>query len=123
MNVLVIGAGGREHALVWALHKSPTVRQVFCALGNAGIAGLADCEDLNIKEVRALTHFIEEKGIGLTVIGPEAPLVDGLADELRAKGNEVVCSEVKEVKERSHEHFLFRLPESNAAKEVENCSG
>jgi phosphoribosylamine--glycine ligase len=87
MNVLVIGAGGREHALVWALHKSPTVRQVFCAPGNAGIAGLADCEDLNIKEVRALTHFIEKKGIGLTVIGPEAPLVDGLADELRAAGH------------------------------------
>jgi phosphoribosylamine--glycine ligase len=89
MNVLVIGAGGREHALVWALHKSPTVRLVFCAPGNAGIAGLADCEDLNIQDVPALTHFIEEKGVDLTVIGPEAPLVEGLADALRAGGHPV----------------------------------
>ena len=89
MNVLVIGSGGREHALVWALHKSPTVRQVFCAPGNAGIAGLADCVDINMKDVRGLLHFIETKGIGLTVIGPEAPLVDGLADDLRAAGHPV----------------------------------
>jgi phosphoribosylamine--glycine ligase len=57
MNVLVIGSGGREHALVWALHRSPTVRQVFCAPGNAGIARLAECADVNIKDVPALIAF------------------------------------------------------------------
>ena len=89
MNVLVIGSGGREHALVWALHKSPTVRQVFCAPGNAGIAALAECADVNIKDIPALLHFIEAKGIGLTVIGPEGPLVEGMADALRAAGHPV----------------------------------
>ncbi len=89
MNVLVIGSGGREHALVWALRKSPTVRQVYAAPGNAGSAGLADCLDVNTKEVRAVIQAIESKEIGLTVIGPEAPLVDGLADGLRAAGHPV----------------------------------
>jgi len=89
VNVLVIGSGGREHALVWALHKSPTVRQVFCAPGNAGIAALAECADVNIKDIPALLHFIEAKGVGLTVIGPEGPLVEGLADDLRSAGHPV----------------------------------
>jgi phosphoribosylamine--glycine ligase len=89
MNVLVIGSGGREQALVWALHRSPTVRQVFCAPGNAGIAGLAECSDLNVRDVRALLQFIEAKAVGLTVIGPEGPLVEGLADDLRAAGHPV----------------------------------
>lgn len=89
MNVLVIGSGGREHALVWALHRSPTVRQVFCAPGNAGVAGLAECSDVPFKDVPALRQFIEAKGIGLTVIGPEVPLVEGLADDLRADGHPV----------------------------------
>jgi phosphoribosylamine--glycine ligase len=89
MNVLVIGSGGREHALVWALRKSPTVRQVYAAPGNAGSAGLADCLDVNAKDVRAVIQAIESKEIALTVIGPEAPLVDGLADGLRAAGHPV----------------------------------
>ncbi|MBL8022654.1 MAG: phosphoribosylamine--glycine ligase [Elusimicrobia bacterium] len=89
MNVLVIGSGGREHALVWALHRSPTVRHVYCAPGNAGIAGLAECVDVSPGDVPALINFIQLKAVGLTVIGPEVPLVAGLADELRAAGHPV----------------------------------
>lgn len=89
MNVLVIGSGGREHALVWALRRSPTVGQVYCAPGNAGIAGLAECVDVSLGDVSALIDFIQLKAVGLTVIGPEAPLVAGLADELRAAGHPV----------------------------------
>ncbi len=89
MNVLVIGSGGREHALVWALRKSPAVRQVFCAPGNAGIAGCAQCVDIDPKDIKKLLAFMDKEAVGLAVIGPEAPLVDGLADALREAGRVV----------------------------------
>ena len=89
MNVLVIGGGGREHALVWAIRKSPKAGKVYCAPGNAGIAKEAECVALNVKDPAAVLAFLKEKEISLTVIGPEGPLVDGLADALRAAGRKV----------------------------------
>ena len=83
-NVLVIGSGGREHALCWRLAQSPSVETVFCAPGNGGIAQHATCVD--IKHADDIIAFCNEKKIPLVVIGPEQPLVDGLADELEAAG-------------------------------------
>lgn len=86
MKILVVGGGGREHALCWKIRKSPLVDQLYCAPGNAGIAQEADCVDISADDVSALTDFAIEKAIDLVVIGPEAPLVAGLGDRLRAIG-------------------------------------
>ena len=86
MNVLLIGSGGREHALAWKLKQSPLLDRLYCAPGNAGIEGVAECIALNIADHGAVTRFCKEKRIGLVVIGPEAPLVAGLADDLESQG-------------------------------------
>lgn len=89
ITVLVVGGGGREHALCYALQRSPSCDAVFCAPGNAGIAqsGDATCiEDLNILDSSSVISFCRTRGIGLVVIGPEAPLVTGLANDLDKAG-------------------------------------
>ncbi len=86
MKVLVIGGGGREHALVWALRRSARVNEVVCAPGNAGIAGLARCVALDVNDVLATVAVAEAEMPGLVVIGPEAPLSLGVVDELQARG-------------------------------------
>lgn len=89
MNVLLIGGGGREHALAWKLKQSPLLDRLYCAPGNAGIAAVAECISLDVANHAAVIRFCKEKDIGLVVIGPEAPLVAGLADDLEAAGIEV----------------------------------
>ena len=84
MNVLLIGSGGREHALAWAISASPLLTKLYCAPGNAGIAALAECPALDIGDHAAIVRFCGEKRISLVVVGPEAPLVAGLADDLAA---------------------------------------
>ncbi|WP_350333491.1 phosphoribosylamine--glycine ligase [Coralliovum pocilloporae] len=84
MNVLLIGSGGREHALAWALSKSPLLTTLYAAPGNAGISELAECVTLNVDDHAAVITFCRDKGIDLVVVGPEAPLVAGLADDLKA---------------------------------------
>ncbi|MDG2032806.1 MAG: phosphoribosylamine--glycine ligase [Rhodospirillales bacterium] len=86
MNVLVVGAGGREHALCWAISKSPKCGKLYCAPGNAGIAAVADCIDIDIEDVPALVTFACDNRIDLVVVGPEAPLVLGLVNDLAAAG-------------------------------------
>jgi phosphoribosylamine--glycine ligase len=86
MNVLLIGGGGREHALAWKLEQSPLLDALYCAPGNAGIAQIAECVALDVARHDAVIRFCTEKDIGLVVIGPEAPLVAGLADDLEAAG-------------------------------------
>lgn len=86
MNVLLIGSGGREHALAWALSASPLLTKLYAAPGNAGIAELAECVALNVADHAAVLAFVSDKGIGFVVIGPEAPLVAGLGDVLAAAG-------------------------------------
>jgi phosphoribosylamine--glycine ligase len=86
LNVLLIGGGGREHALAWKLKQSPLLDRLYCAPGNAGIAEIADCVPLDIGDHAAVAHFCKDKHIGLVVIGPEAPLVAGLTDDLEAQG-------------------------------------
>jgi phosphoribosylamine--glycine ligase len=86
MKVLVIGSGGREHALVWKISQSPLVTEVFCAPGNAGIAGLAKCVSLKVDDVDGLLDFAQQHKIDLTVVGPELPLTLGLVDRFREAG-------------------------------------
>lgn len=89
MNVLLIGAGGREHALAWALSASPLLGKLYAAPGNPGIAQHAECVVLNVSDHGAVEYFCKEKGVGLVVVGPEVPLVEGLADDLGAAGIKV----------------------------------
>jgi phosphoribosylamine---glycine ligase len=86
MNVLVVGGGGREHALCWGLARSPLVEELHAAPGNAGIASVATCHAAAADDVDAQLRLAEDLDADLVVIGPEAPLVAGLADELRARG-------------------------------------
>lgn len=85
MNILVLGSGGREHAIAWALAKSPLCEGLFVAPGNGGTAEIAtNIKTLNIEDGEAVTTFAQQNNVGLVVIGPEAPLVKGVADVLRA---------------------------------------
>jgi phosphoribosylamine--glycine ligase len=86
VNLLLIGSGGREHALAWALSDSPMLGKLYCAPGNAGIAAHAECVSIDVGDHQGVIAFCREHDIGLVVIGPEVPLVAGLADDLRAAG-------------------------------------
>jgi phosphoribosylamine--glycine ligase len=86
MNVLLLGSGGREHALAWKLAQSNGLDTLYAAPGNPGIAAHATCVALNATDHAAVVAFVKDHDIGLVVVGPEAPLVDGLADSLRAEG-------------------------------------
>lgn len=83
MKILVVGGGGREHTIVWKLAQSPRKPQLFCAPGNAGIAALATCVPITADDIAGLKAFVVQEGIDLTVVGPEAPLALGIADEFR----------------------------------------
>jgi len=90
MNVLVIGSGGREHALAWKLKQSPRLRQLFCAPGNAGMARIAECIGAGSSDPVALVALAERVKADLTVVGPELPLVHGVADEFARRGLQIV---------------------------------
>ena len=80
MKILVIGGGGREHALVWKLKNGDAAREIFCAPGNPGIAEIAECVPLQVKQIIELADFAEDNKIDLSVVGPEDPLTDGIVD-------------------------------------------
>lgn len=86
MKVLVVGSGGREHALCWAIAKSSKLSKLYCAPGNAGIADVAECVAIGGEDVDAVVNFAKENAIDLVVVGPEAPLVLGMVDKLEAAG-------------------------------------
>lgn len=90
MKVLVIGGGGREHALVWKLSQSSQVDKIYCAPGNAGISELAECIDFGQKGFDALIDFIKYEGIDLTIVGPEEPLSKGIVDSIEKEGRKVL---------------------------------
>ena len=89
MKVLVVGGGGREHALVWRLLQDPGVSELLAAPGNAGIARDVRTEPIEADDVAGIVGLVERENVDLTVVGPEAPLVSGLADELVARGSRV----------------------------------
>lgn len=86
MKVLVIGGGGREHALVWKLARSPQVKKIFCAPGNAGIGETAELVSIGVEEIDKLSAFAEKEKIDVTVVGPELPLTLGIAELFQKKG-------------------------------------
>jgi len=86
MNILLIGSGGREHALAWKLRQSPRVKRIFAAPGNAGIAAVADLVQLAVDDVIGLARFARDERIDLTVVGPELPLTMGIVDEFHRHG-------------------------------------
>ena len=86
MNILILGSGGREHSLSWAIQQNPKCDRLIVAPGNAGIAQICDCADIDIMDGDAVASFTEENSIDFVIIGPEAPLAAGLADRLRDAG-------------------------------------
>ena len=89
MKVLIVGSGGREHAIAWSVSKSPKVDKIYCAPGNAGIAELAECVDIGAMEFEKLADFAQEKEINLTIIGMDDPLVGGVVDVFESRGLKV----------------------------------
>ncbi len=86
MNILILGSGGREHALAWAVMQNPKCDKLIVAPGNAGIAKIAECASFDINDGAAVVSFVEQNAIDFVIIGPEAPLAAGVADDLRAAG-------------------------------------
>jgi phosphoribosylamine---glycine ligase len=86
MRVLVVGQGGREHALAWKLRQSPLVKEIYAAPGNAGIAQVADCVGIGVADIIELADFAEKLKMDLTIIGPELPLTLGIVDEFQKRG-------------------------------------
>ena len=86
MKVLVVGSGGREHALVWKISQSPMVDKIYCAPGNAGIGEMAECVAIKAEDLDGLLEFAVQNEIGLTVVGPEVPLTMGIVDKFQEKG-------------------------------------
>lgn len=86
MKVLVVGGGGREHAIVWKLSQSPKIEKIYCAPGNVGMEQLAECVDIGANEIERLADFAEANKIDLTFVGPEDPLLAGIVDCFEAKG-------------------------------------
>src|SRR5215212_11081349 len=86
MRVLVVGQGGREHAICWKLKQSPLVREIYAAPGNAGISAVADCVEIGVADIIELADFAEKLKIDLTIVGPELPLTLGIVDEFQKRG-------------------------------------
>src|SRR3954453_3740083 len=86
MHILLIGSGGREHALAWKIAASPLVTKLWCAPGNAGIAREAECVDLDITDHAAVIEFCRANKVDFVVVGPDAPIAAGIVDDLNAAG-------------------------------------
>ena len=91
MKILVVGNGGREHALVWKIRQSPLVKEVYCAPGNGGIEELADCVPIDASNIVEVADFAQTIKADLTVVGPELPMVLGIADEFNRRGLPIFC--------------------------------
>ena len=109
MRVLVIGSGGREHALAWKVSRSPRVTEVFCAPGNAGISKVAQCVDIAADDVAKLVEFARDKEIGLTIVGPEAALTLGIVDAFESEGLKIFGATRQAAKIESSKAFAKDL--------------
>ena len=110
-NVLVVGSGGREHAIVDALSRSRRVGKIFCAPGNAGIAAQAECVPLKETQIPELVEFAKEHGVDLTVVGPEVPLSAGIADAFEKAGLRIFGPSAAAARIESSKDFAKRLME------------
>ena len=85
MNILVIGSGGREHAIIWKLKQSKVVKKIFCIPGNGGISQMAECTEMDILDFAKISEFVKDYDLGLTIVGPEVPLAKGIVDYFQKK--------------------------------------
>ncbi|MDD5596106.1 MAG: phosphoribosylamine--glycine ligase [Candidatus Omnitrophica bacterium] len=95
MKILVIGSGGREHALVWKIAQSKLAEKIFCAPGNGGIAQIAECIDIKAYDIEAILDFVKREKIDFTIVGPEVPLAAGIVDEFRNRKLKIFGPEKK----------------------------
>ncbi|PIY83373.1 MAG: phosphoribosylamine--glycine ligase [Candidatus Omnitrophica bacterium CG_4_10_14_0_2_um_filter_44_9] len=109
MKILVIGSGGREHALVWSIARSNRVKKIYCAPGNAGIASLAERVSIKADDIIGLLSFAKKEKIGLTVVGPEAPLAAGIVDEFQKAGLKAFGPSKKAAQLEASKAFAKRL--------------
>ena len=105
MKVLIVGSGGREHAIAWSVAKSPKVDKIFCAPGNAGIAEFAECVNIGAMEFDKLVAFAKENAIDLTIIGMDDPLVGGVVDAFEAEGLRLLALERMQRSSKVPKHF------------------
>ena len=86
LKILIVGSGGREHAIAWKVAQNPKVEKIYCAPGNGGTALMDKCENIDIEQIGILADFAEENAVDLTIVGPEVPLVNGIVDILKKEG-------------------------------------
>ena len=131
MKVLILGSGGREHALAWSVSRSPRVTEVVCAPGNGGIAQVARCVPVDVKDVNAMVRLAESEQPGLTIVGPEVPLSLGVVDAFRERGFRIFGPTQAAARLESSKAFAkqfmkrYQIPTANyavctSAKEVED---
>ena len=111
MKVLVVGGGGREHALVWKIAQSPRVKKIFCAPGNAGMVKMANCVPIGAAEIDKLLAFARDEKIDLTVVGPEDPLSKGIVDQFEGAGMRVFGASQKAARIESSKSFAKAIME------------
>jgi phosphoribosylamine--glycine ligase len=111
MKVLVVGGGGREHALVWKIAQSPRVKKIFCAPGNAGITRLATCVPIGAAEIDKLLDFARDEKIDLTIVGPEDPLSNGIVDQFEAADLRIFGASQKAARIESSKSFAKAVME------------
>lgn len=136
MKILVVGSGGREHALVWKIKQSKRVEKVYCAPGNAGISNIAECVNISVTDVEGLARFAKDEAIDLTVVGPESSLVAGIVDAFEKKnlrifgptkkaaeleGSKVYCKEFLEKYNIPTAAFAVFTDEKKAKKYIDKC--
>ena len=109
MRILVVGGGGREHALCWAISASPLCTKLYCAPGNAGIAQVADCIDVAAEDIAGQVALATREKIDFVVVGPEVPLAAGLADRLTEAGIKVFGPSAKAAQLESSKGFTKEL--------------
>jgi phosphoribosylamine---glycine ligase len=109
MNVLIIGGGGREHALAYKIALSPEVKKIYCAPGNAGIAALAECVPIDPEDAAALVNFAKKQAVDLTVVGPEGPLAAGIVDRFEKSGLRVFGPSKKAARIEASKSFAKKL--------------
>ena len=127
MKVLIVGSGGREHAIAWKVSKSPKVDKIYCAPGNAGIAEFAECVEIGAMEFDRLADFAQEKKIDLTVIGMDDPLVGGIVDVFESRGLRVFgprkCAAILEGSKAFSKDLMKKYHIPTAAYEVFDDAG
>ena len=111
MKILVIGGGGREHALCWKLRKSPRVTELFCAPGNAGTELLGRNIEVPMTDIEGLANFAEREGIGLTVVGPDDALAGGIVDLFESRGLRIFGPSKEGARFESSKAFAKRFME------------